>query len=145
VLDARDPLGTRCRSVEKYLREEAPHKHLVFVINKTDLVPTSVAVSHRPVLTPVHVFLDHLAFQCLKSGYSSFFFCGMHPLRRWEIDIHLPLPRFSDWCRMVPRLGGRQGNRTCSIRVEDNHHITGWLVAVFLVMFQTCRVFLLSC
>ncbi|KAH8682664.1 NGP1NT domain-containing protein [Xylariales sp. PMI_506] len=45
VLDARDPLGTRCRSVEKYLREEAPHKHLIFVLNKTDLVPTSVAAS----------------------------------------------------------------------------------------------------
>ena len=45
VLDARDPLGTRCRSVEKYVREEAPHKHLVFVLNKCDLVPTGVAVS----------------------------------------------------------------------------------------------------
>ncbi|PSR81397.1 NUC091 domain-domain-containing protein [Coniella lustricola] len=43
VLDARDPLGTRCRSVEKYLREEAPHKHLVFILNKCDLVPTKVA------------------------------------------------------------------------------------------------------
>jgi nuclear GTP-binding protein len=45
VLDARDPVGTRCRSVEKYLKEEAPHKHLIFVLNKCDLVPTSVAVS----------------------------------------------------------------------------------------------------
>lgn len=45
VLDARDPLGTRCLSVEKYLKEEAPHKHLIFVLNKCDLVPTSVAVS----------------------------------------------------------------------------------------------------
>lgn len=45
VLDARDPLGTRCRSVEKYIREEAPHKHLIFVLNKCDLVPTGVAVS----------------------------------------------------------------------------------------------------
>lgn len=44
VLDARDPLGTRCRSVEKYIRDEAPHKHLVFVLNKCDLVPTGVAV-----------------------------------------------------------------------------------------------------
>jgi nuclear GTP-binding protein len=34
VLDARDPLGTRCRAVEKYLKEEAPHKHLVFILNK---------------------------------------------------------------------------------------------------------------
>ncbi|KAF2151947.1 nucleolar GTP-binding protein 2 [Myriangium duriaei CBS 260.36] len=45
VLDARDPLGTRCRSVEKYIREEAPHKHLLFVLNKCDLVPTSIAAS----------------------------------------------------------------------------------------------------
>ncbi|KAF4422057.1 hypothetical protein F53441_14331 [Fusarium austroafricanum] len=43
VLDARDPVGTRCLSVEKYLKEEAPHKHLIFVLNKCDLVPTSVA------------------------------------------------------------------------------------------------------
>ncbi|KAL1872998.1 GTPase required for pre-60S ribosomal subunit nuclear export and maturation [Diaporthe australafricana] len=43
ILDARDPLGTRCRSVEKYLKEEAPHKHLVFILNKCDLVPTKVA------------------------------------------------------------------------------------------------------
>ncbi|KJZ77580.1 Nucleolar GTP-binding protein 2 [Hirsutella minnesotensis 3608] len=49
VLDARDPVGTRCRSVEKYLKDEAPHKHLIFVLNKCDLVPTSVAASwvHR--------------------------------------------------------------------------------------------------
>jgi nuclear GTP-binding protein len=46
VLDARDPDGTRCRSVEKYIRTEAPHKHLVFVLNKVDLVPSKVAVSH---------------------------------------------------------------------------------------------------
>ena len=45
VLDARNPVGTRCKIVEKYLKEEAPHKHLIFVLNKCDLVPTSVAVS----------------------------------------------------------------------------------------------------
>ncbi|KAM3440737.1 hypothetical protein NHJ13734_003127 [Beauveria thailandica] len=45
VLDARDPIGTRCRSVEKYLREEAPHKHLIFVLNKCDLVPTGVCAA----------------------------------------------------------------------------------------------------
>ncbi|KAH0538275.1 GTPase required for pre-60S ribosomal subunit nuclear export and maturation [Glutinoglossum americanum] len=45
VLDARDPLGTRCRSIEKYIKEEAPHKHLIFVLNKCDLVPTGVAAS----------------------------------------------------------------------------------------------------
>lgn len=52
VLDARDPVGTRCLSVEKYLKEEAPHKHLIFVLNKCDLVPTSVAVSFIPFCIP---------------------------------------------------------------------------------------------
>ncbi|CAA9999969.1 unnamed protein product [Nesidiocoris tenuis] len=39
VLDARDPLGTRSYHVESYLKKEKPHKHLVFVLNKVDLVP----------------------------------------------------------------------------------------------------------
>lgn len=45
VLDARDPLGTRCESVEKYIKQECAHKHLIYVLNKCDLVPTWVAVS----------------------------------------------------------------------------------------------------
>jgi nuclear GTP-binding protein len=45
VLDARDPIGTRCLSVEKYLKEEASHKACILLLNKVDLVPTSVAVS----------------------------------------------------------------------------------------------------
>lgn len=44
VLDARDPIGTRCLSVEKYIKDECPHKHLIYVLNKCDLVPTWVAV-----------------------------------------------------------------------------------------------------
>ncbi|KAI9184031.1 GTPase required for pre-60S ribosomal subunit nuclear export and maturation [Blastocladiella emersonii ATCC 22665] len=42
VLDARDPEGTRCHNVETYLKNEAKHKHLMFLINKCDLVPTWV-------------------------------------------------------------------------------------------------------
>ncbi|KAJ1360835.1 Nucleolar GTP-binding protein 2 [Parelaphostrongylus tenuis] len=42
VIDARDPVGTRCKHVEEFLRKEKPHKHLVTVINKVDLVPTWV-------------------------------------------------------------------------------------------------------
>ncbi|KAK4116864.1 NGP1NT-domain-containing protein [Canariomyces notabilis] len=54
VLDARDPLGTRCRHVEKYLAAEAPHKHLVFVLNKIDLVPSSTAAAWIRVLQKDH-------------------------------------------------------------------------------------------
>lgn len=42
VLDARDPQGTRSLAIERHLRENAKHKHLVFVLNKVDLVPTWV-------------------------------------------------------------------------------------------------------
>lgn len=45
VLDARDPIGTRCESVEKYIKDECPHKHLIYVLNKCDLVPTWVAAA----------------------------------------------------------------------------------------------------
>ncbi|KAK4241542.1 NUC091 domain-containing protein [Achaetomium macrosporum] len=54
VIDARDPLGTRCRHVEKYLAAEAPHKHLVFVLNKIDLVPSSTAAAWIRVLQKDH-------------------------------------------------------------------------------------------
>ncbi|KAH6650566.1 NUC091 domain-containing protein [Chaetomium tenue] len=54
VIDARDPLGTRCRHVEKYLKTEAPHKHLVFVLNKIDLVPSSTAAAWIRVLQKDH-------------------------------------------------------------------------------------------
>jgi len=42
VLDARDPQGTRSSHIEHFLTTEKPHKHLIFVLNKVDLVPTWV-------------------------------------------------------------------------------------------------------
>lgn len=45
VLDARDPMGTRSQNIETYMKKEKPWKHLIFVLNKCDLVPTWVTVS----------------------------------------------------------------------------------------------------
>ncbi|KAK4747187.1 hypothetical protein SAY87_026224 [Trapa incisa] len=39
VLDARDPLGTRCPDMEKMVMRAGPDKHLVLLLNKIDLVP----------------------------------------------------------------------------------------------------------
>lgn len=72
VLDARDPLGTRCRSVEKYIKEEAPHKHLIFVLNKCDLVPTGVAVSS--ILAKLFPFL----FRSIVKSRLHLHFCAPH-------------------------------------------------------------------
>uniref|UniRef100_A0A8C9ET29 Nucleolar GTP-binding protein 2 n=1 Tax=Pavo cristatus TaxID=9049 RepID=A0A8C9ET29_PAVCR len=55
VLDARDPMGTRSPHVESYLKKEKHWKHLIFVLNKCDLVPTWATVSalsnsHQPLI-----------------------------------------------------------------------------------------------
>lgn len=38
VLDARDPDGTRCKFLEKHIRKNARHKHVILLLNKCDLV-----------------------------------------------------------------------------------------------------------
>ena len=44
VIDARDPLGTRCKHVEDHLKKNCPNKHLIIIMNKTDLIPQSITV-----------------------------------------------------------------------------------------------------
>ncbi|KAJ0244367.1 Guanine nucleotide-binding protein-like NSN1 [Hirschfeldia incana] len=43
VLDARDPLGTRCKDMEEMVAEAGPNKQRVLVLNKIDLVPREAA------------------------------------------------------------------------------------------------------
>lgn len=42
ILDARDPMGTRSSYVENFIKNHCPHKHIVIILNKCDLVPTWV-------------------------------------------------------------------------------------------------------
>lgn len=43
VIDARNVPGTRCTMIERHIAKHASHKHLIFVVNKVDLVPNWVA------------------------------------------------------------------------------------------------------
>ena len=59
VLDARDPEGTRCKHVEAHLKNNCPYKHLVYVLNKVDLVPTSITkawIAHLSQTCPTIAF-----------------------------------------------------------------------------------------
>lgn len=98
VLDARDPIGTRCKPVVEYLRKEKAHKHLVYVLNKVDLVPTWVTVS--VVLGSGRVSphpIPHSSQGLLRRFAHPYAF---DPLREWKNEP--PPPRLT----VVPRLGG---------------------------------------
>lgn len=46
ILDARDPMGTRSYYVENFIKKNAPHKHIIFILNKCDLIPTWATVNN---------------------------------------------------------------------------------------------------
>lgn len=63
VLDARDPMGTRSRHLETYLRKEKPLKKLIFILNKCDLIPTWATARWVAVLSreyPTVAFRAHV-------------------------------------------------------------------------------------
>ena len=77
-------MGTRCRAVEQYLKKEAPHKHLIFVLNKCDLVPTWVAVlSPSPRLQRRKLY----ALQMFSQG--PFVPIEVVLLRLWNINFRI--------------------------------------------------------
>ncbi|KAL8489842.1 hypothetical protein ACS0TY_025646 [Phlomoides rotata] len=61
VLDARDPLGTRCADMENMVRSSGPDKHLVLLLNKIDLVPRESAEKWLKYLREE---LPTVAFKC---------------------------------------------------------------------------------
>lgn len=60
VLDARNPNGTRTRQLEEHMRKNCPNKHLIFVLNKCDLIPTSLTQKWVKYLSKI---APTLAFQ----------------------------------------------------------------------------------
>lgn len=61
VLDARDPLGSRCKDVERLVMKTGTTKHLVLLLNKIDLVPREVAEQWLKYLREE---LPTVAFKC---------------------------------------------------------------------------------
>ncbi|KAL6563780.1 Guanine nucleotide-binding protein-like nsn1 [Orobanche gracilis] len=61
VLDARDPLGTRCVDMEKMVMSSGPDKHLVLLLNKIDLIPREAVEKWLKYLREE---LPAVAFKC---------------------------------------------------------------------------------
>lgn len=102
VLDARDPLGTRCHSVENYLAKEKRSKKVIYILNKVDLVPGWAAVS---LILPVSN-----SFPSPLSSPSFFTFCPMHS----QVRQQRPLSAFA-----LVRKGRAAGRRAVSLRLRQ--------------------------
>ncbi|XP_057534177.1 guanine nucleotide-binding protein-like NSN1 [Amaranthus tricolor] len=61
VVDARDPLGTRCVDMEKLVLNSGPNKKLVLLLNKIDLVPREAVEKWLKYLREE---LPTVAFKC---------------------------------------------------------------------------------
>ncbi|CAN6298635.1 unnamed protein product [Urochloa humidicola] len=61
VLDARDPLGTRCIDMENMVRKADPSKRIVLLLNKIDLVPKEAV---EKWLTYLREEMPTVAFKC---------------------------------------------------------------------------------
>lgn len=98
VLDARNPLGTRCESVEKYIREECSHKHLIYVLNKCDLVPTWVAVCILTFSSWLQAILYCPKDLCQGECADLFDHSHICLLRPWKINATRPQTLVSRYC-----------------------------------------------
>ena len=61
VLDARNPLGTKPLHVEKNLEKNKKFKHIIYILNKVDLVPTSVTAQWVKYLSQYHPTISYKA------------------------------------------------------------------------------------
>ena len=100
VLDARNAPGTRCHQVEAYLKSQKSHKHLVFVLNKCDLVPTWVTKHWISALSKSHPTLAFHASVTNSFGKGSL----IHLLRQFA-RLHLDLKQISVGFIGYPNVG----------------------------------------
>lgn len=100
VLDVRDPIGTRTKQIENYMKREKTNKHLVLVLNKIDLVPTWVTQKWTAILSKEY---PTIAFHAsLKNPFGKGALIGL--LRQYS-SLHKESKQISVGCIGYPNVG----------------------------------------
>lgn len=141
VLDARDPMGTRCRRVERELKgKERRHKHMILLLNKCDLVPTWVTKRWVKVLSQEYPTIAFHASLSNPFGKGAL----IHLLRQFAM-LHREKPQISVGFVGYPNAGKSavintlRGKRVCpSAPVPGETKV--WR---YVTLFR--RVFLIDC
>ena len=100
VLDARDPLGTRCRHLEQHIKKNARHKHMLLLINKCDLVGCCCIVP-SPDFPHLHSYLMHSVLATIA---------GVHIKMLYHV---------SSACRQASALFGSAGEHSTKAHLEQ--------------------------
>ncbi|KAM3172288.1 hypothetical protein ACTXT7_014849 [Hymenolepis weldensis] len=92
ILDARDPMGTRSKYIEQYMKKEKPNKHFIFIINKVDLVPVWITKRWKKLLSmdyPTLVFYANLTKPLGKTALMGLLrqLAGLHAKDRQQISV----------------------------------------------------------
>ena len=143
MLDARDPLGTRSKQIEQFLKKEKSHKHLLFLLNKCDLVPTWATVRDLKHIMHIHCSINSLHLQTqwvsiLSAEYPTLAFHAstLHSFGKGAL-IQL-LRQFAKVSRTTPMtlpiLSLTVAQREASNQV---HHNTELVLLVIIVMYHS--------
>ena len=99
VLDARDPNGTRCHHLERHLKKNARHKHMLLLLNKCDLVSAG-GVRARAFSLGARALVQHKETLC---GGLSFLLVALCCIALARHGMHARAPRLvMRLCLSVP-------------------------------------------
>lgn len=102
VVDARDPLGTRCVQVEQAVRDMKGNKRLVLILNKCDLVPRDMLDKWLKYLrrtTPSVAFKASTQMQSKRLGQKKFTKSDKIMQNSSSIGADLIMSLLANYCR----------------------------------------------